>query len=119
MGDSGIAVQLTLLVLFLIVTAIVAFVVAWRVRNRVVRVFVGVLLLAMAAGCILFSTMAVLLVAALGIIALVMGAKTPQDNQPRGRMRNEESEKRDAWQPNKAAIGSDIRPSLPTKTRKT
>ena len=83
MGDSGIAVQLTLLVLFLIITATVAFVVAWRVRNRVVRVFVGVLLLAMAAGCSLFSTMAVLLVAALGVITLVMGAKTPKGNRPR------------------------------------
>ena len=81
MGDSGLAVQLSLIVLLLIVTAIAAFVVAWRVRNRVVRIFVGVLLLAMAAVFSLLSAVAVLLVAALGVIALVLGTKTPQDNR--------------------------------------
>jgi hypothetical protein len=65
----------------MIVTAIVAFVAAWRIRKRVVRVLVGVLLLAMAAACSLFSTIAALLVAALGIIALVLGTKTPQGNR--------------------------------------
>ena len=81
MGDSGIDVQLSLLLLLLIVTAIVAFVVAWRVRNRVVRVFIGVLLLVMAAACSLFSAMMVLLIAALGVIALVLAARTLQDNR--------------------------------------
>ncbi|MDB4444517.1 hypothetical protein N9174_04185 [bacterium] len=62
----------------MIVTAIVAFVVAWRVHNRAVRILVGVLLLAMAAACNLFSTIAVLMIAALRVTALVLATKTPQ-----------------------------------------
>jgi hypothetical protein len=77
MGDSDIAVQLSILTLLLVVTAIVAFVIACRVRNRVVRVLVGALLIAIAATCGLFSTMAGLLVAALGVTALVMATKIP------------------------------------------
>ena len=95
MGDSDIAAQLSLLVLLLIFTAIVAFVIAWRARNRVVRVLIGILLLAMAAACSLISAIAVLLVAALGVIALVLGTKTPQGNRSiteKSRIRSEETE---------------------------
>jgi hypothetical protein len=77
-GDSGFAAQISLLVILLIGASIVAFVVAWRIRSRVVLGFVGVLLLALAAGCSLFSALATLLVAALGVAALVLAARTPR-----------------------------------------
>ena len=119
MGDSGIDVQLSLLVLLLIFTAIVAFVAACRVRNRVVRVLVGIFLLATAAACSLFSAIAVLLVVALGFIALVLGIKTPKGNRPiteTSRMRNEETERRSGDTPTRSAsLSLDVSPSLHKK----
>ncbi len=120
MGDSGIAVQLSLLALLLIVAAIVAFVVAWRVRKRVVHVLVGILLLAMAAACSLFSAMAVLLVAVFGVTSLVLPTKTPQGNrsitETRG-MRNEETERwGDDSLESSVSLSSDVMPSLHKKS---
>jgi hypothetical protein len=64
-------------VLVLIVAAVIAFGVALRIRKRSVRILIGILLLALAAGCGLFSVTAVLLVGLMGAIALVLGARTP------------------------------------------
>jgi hypothetical protein len=80
LGDSGILVHLTLLSYFLIVLAILIFLIAWRIRRRVVRFLVGVILLVMAGTCVLFSILAVLFVAALGITALVLAFKIPPNS---------------------------------------
>ena len=77
MGDSDITVQLSLLSYLLIVTALVTFVVALCVRKRSVRILIGIFLFAMAATCVLFSIMAVLLVAALGVVTMILAIKTP------------------------------------------
>jgi hypothetical protein len=76
MGDSGMALRLSVLALLLVVGALVAFVVAWRVRRRVVRLGVGILLLGLAAACAVFSVLAVLRVAGLGVGALVLAFRT-------------------------------------------
>lgn len=81
MGDSGFAVQFSLLILVFVVGAIVAFLIAWCVRKRSVRFLVGVILLAGAAACNLFSVLAALLVTILGATALILAIKTPaQEN---------------------------------------
>jgi len=77
MGDSDITVQLSFLTYLLIVTAFVTFVVALCVHKRFVRILIGIFLFAMAATCVLFSMMAVLLVAALGVVTMVLAIKTP------------------------------------------
>ena len=77
MGDSDITLYLSLLAL-LIGGAVVAFVIAWRARKRAVRVTVGLLLLAVALVCGILSLLAALIVAALGVGALVLASKTPQ-----------------------------------------
>ncbi|UCG50501.1 MAG: hypothetical protein JSW58_09825 [Candidatus Latescibacterota bacterium] len=78
MGDSDIALYIAVLALIVILGAVIAFVIAWRVRKRTVRVTVGVLLLAVAAVCGVLSLLGGVLVAALGVAALVLAAKTPQ-----------------------------------------
>jgi hypothetical protein len=75
-GDSDFAVQLSALAIILIVVSIAVFVIAWRVRKRAVRLSIGVLLLVLAVTCGFFSTLAVLLIAVLGVSALVLAFKT-------------------------------------------
>ena len=77
MGDSDITVLLSFLTYLLIVIALVTFLVALWFRNRIVRILIGIFLFAMAATCVLFSMMAVLLVAALGVVTIVLAIKTP------------------------------------------
>jgi hypothetical protein len=78
MGDSDITLYLSVVAPFVIVGAIVAFAVAWRVRKRVVRITVGVILLAVALVCGILSLLAALSVAALGVAALILAGKTPR-----------------------------------------
>ena len=78
MGDSDITLYLSLLALLLVAGAILAFVVACRVRRRAVRVGAGIVLLALAAVCTILSLLATLLVAGLGISALILASKTPR-----------------------------------------
>ena len=77
MGDSDITLYLSVVALLVMAGTIVAFVIAWRVQRRIVRVTVGVILLAVAATCGILSILASLLVAALGVAALVLASKTP------------------------------------------
>lgn len=77
MGDSDIAFYLSVAALLVVVGAIIAFVVAIRVRQRAVRVSVGVILLAGASLCAIISILAALIVAAMGVSALILAAKTP------------------------------------------
>ena len=68
MGDSDITIYLSLVAIFILVGAVLAFIIAWRTRKQAVRVIVGVLLLALAAICSTFlSLMTTLFVAAQGI----------------------------------------------------
>ena len=76
MGDSDIAVQLSALAIVLTVVSIAAFVIAWRVRKRAVRLSIGVVLLVLAVTCGFFSTWTVLLIAALGVAAMVLAFRT-------------------------------------------
>jgi len=78
MGDSDVTLYLSVVALVVMVIAIVAFVIAWRVRKRSVRVAVGVILLALAAVCGILSLVASLIVAALGVGALILASKTPR-----------------------------------------
>jgi hypothetical protein len=82
MGDSDFALYLSLLALLVIGGAVVVFIVVWRVRKRAVRVTVGVLLLAVAAVCGILSLLAALVVAALGVGALVLASKMPRSDAP-------------------------------------
>lgn len=77
MGDSDIVLYLSVAALFVVVGAFVAFVIAWRVRKRAVRLIVGVVLLAVAAICAILSFLASLVVAALGVGSLVLAARSP------------------------------------------
>ena len=78
MGDSDIALYFSVAVLLVVVGAIIAFLIACRSRQRAVRIGVGVILLAVAAVCAILSLLAAMLVAALGVLALVLASKTPQ-----------------------------------------
>lgn len=78
MGDSDIAFHFSVAALLVVGGAIIAFLIACRSRRRAVRVGTGVILLAVAAMCVILSLLAALLVAALGVVALVMASKTPQ-----------------------------------------
>jgi len=77
MGDSDITVLLSFLTYLMIVTSIVTFAVALGIRKRFVRVLISIFLFTMAATCVLFSMMAVLLVATLGAVTMVLAIKTP------------------------------------------
>ncbi|MGD8699714.1 MAG: hypothetical protein PVJ43_10515 [Gemmatimonadales bacterium] len=78
MGDSDFGFYLFVAALLVMVGAIVAFVIAWRSRQRAVRVAVGVILLAVAAVCPVLSVLVAFLVGALGVSALVLASKAPQ-----------------------------------------
>ena len=78
MGDSDITAYLSLLALFVIVGAVIAFAVALRVRRRTFRVAVGVLLLVVAALSSILSLLATLLVAVLGVATVFLASRTPQ-----------------------------------------
>jgi hypothetical protein len=78
MGDSNITLYLSVVALLVVVGAIIAFIVALRVRQRSVRFGVGVILLAVAAMCAILSILATLLIAALGVFALILASKTPR-----------------------------------------
>jgi hypothetical protein len=78
MGDSDITLYLSVVALLVVVGAIIAFVIALRVRQKAVPVGVGVILLAVAAVCAILSFLAALLVAALGVSALILASKTPR-----------------------------------------
>lgn len=78
MGDSDFGFYLFFAALLVMVGAIVAFIIAWRSRQRAVRVAVGVILLATAAVSAVLSLLEAFLVAALGVSALVLASKTPQ-----------------------------------------
>lgn len=77
MGDSDITVLFSFLTYLMIVTTIVTFVVALWIRKRFVRILISIFLFTMAATCVLFSMMAVLLVATLGAVTMVLAIKTP------------------------------------------
>jgi hypothetical protein len=77
MGDSDIVQYLSAAALILVLGAVVAFVIAWRVRTRAVRVIVGVMLLVVAALCAIFSFLASLVVAALGVASLILAVRAP------------------------------------------
>jgi len=64
--------------LLVMVGSIAAFIIAWRVRRRGVRLTVGVILLAIAAVCSILSLLATLVVGALGIGCLIMAVNMPQ-----------------------------------------
>jgi len=87
MGDSAITPYLSVVALLVVVVAMIAFVVALRVRQRTVRVGVGVILIAVAAVCAILSILAGLLVASLGVYALILASNTPRGRRwkPNGR----------------------------------
>jgi len=60
------------------VASIAVAAVAWRIRNRRVRFGVGASLLIVAAGCVLLSSAASLVVGGLGITVLILGMRTPR-----------------------------------------
>lgn len=76
MGDSDITMYLNLLSLAIVVGAMIAFLVAWRLRSRIQRIIIGVLLLAMGIFSVSLSLLAALFVAGLGMAALVLGSAT-------------------------------------------
>ena len=76
MGDSDAVLYLSAAALIVVVGAVAAFVIAWRVRRKAVRVIVGVMLLAVAALCVVLSFLASLVVAALGAWSLVLAARS-------------------------------------------
>ena len=78
MGDSDITAYLSVLAFLVVVGAIIAFAVALRVRRKTFRAAVGILLLAVAALSSILSMLATLLVASLGVAALVLASRTPQ-----------------------------------------
>jgi hypothetical protein len=80
-GDSDFTTYVTYLSSLIIVGALIALIVAWRIRKRAVRVTLGILLLAVASVSGVLSALAMLFVAALGFAAIVMAAKTPQCSQ--------------------------------------
>jgi hypothetical protein len=82
MGDSGIVTTISVLALLLVIAAVAAFVVAWRVRSRALRAMIGVLLLASAFACGVLSALAAMSVAALGVGALVLAARRVEEPHP-------------------------------------
>jgi len=82
MGDSGIVTTISVLALLLVIAAVAAFVVAWRVRSRKLRAIVGILLLASALVCGIFSALAAMSVATLGFGALVLAARRVKAPHP-------------------------------------
>lgn len=76
MGDSDITVFLSILALVLVSVAIMVFIIGCRVRKRGIRILIGLLLLAAAFGCHLFSFLASMLVGILGVVTLILAFKT-------------------------------------------
>ena len=77
MGDSDITLYLSGLALYVMLGAIVAFIIAWRVQKKIVRTAIGGALLVTSVFCIFLSLSAALIVASLGIVVLILARKTP------------------------------------------
>jgi len=73
MGDSDIAIYLSLLALAVTIASVVVAVVAWRIKNRQLRIGVGVSLLIIAGSFVLLSFFASLLIGGLGLVTLLLG----------------------------------------------
>ena len=82
MGDSGISIYFSVAALVLVAGAVTAFVVAWRVKNRTLRIVVGILLLATAILSSFLSTLAMLVIAVLGVCALVLATRSAEGKKP-------------------------------------
>jgi hypothetical protein len=89
MGDSDIVLYLSVAALIAVMGAVVAFVIAWRVGKRSVRLVVGVMLLVLAALCAILSFLATLVVAALGIGSLILAARSPTQDSALPQTRRE------------------------------
>jgi hypothetical protein len=87
MGDSDFALYLSVVAILVMVGSVIAFTIAWRVRKRPFRIVVGVLLVAVAALCAIFSFLATLIVAALGVWALVLAGRTQTQESSRPKAR--------------------------------
>jgi hypothetical protein len=87
MGDSDFALYLSVVAILVMVGSVIAFIIAWRVRKRPVRIVVGVLLLAVAALCAILSFLATLIVAALGVASLVLAGRTQTQDSSRPKAR--------------------------------
>jgi hypothetical protein len=79
MGDSDFTWLASVVAIAVVVVALIAFVIAWRVRKRAVRVVIGILLLAAAALCGILSLWATLVVNALGVAALGLAFAKPRN----------------------------------------
>lgn len=78
MGDSDIMIYLSVLAGFVIVSAVVAFVVALCARKKAVRAGIGICLLAVAMLSAVLSLLSAVVVAALGVAALALAGRTPR-----------------------------------------
>ena len=76
MGDSNIATYLSVLALVVTIASVVMAVIAWRIKNRPLRIGVGVSLLIVAVGFVLLSFFASLLIGGLGLVILLLGLRT-------------------------------------------
>jgi len=78
MGDSDLVTYFSFFTLIVAVASIALAAVAWRTRNRRLRLGVGAALLIVAAGCLLLSFAASLLTGGLGFTVLILGIRTPR-----------------------------------------
>jgi hypothetical protein len=76
MGDSGIAAHAAIMASILIAVSIAAVFLAWRVRNKILRIVVGLSLVLLAGASGVLSIIAALVLGALGLATLISGVKT-------------------------------------------
>lgn len=76
MGDSGINAHVVILALVLIAVSIATVFLAWRVRNKTLRIVLGVFLVLLAGFSGVLSVIAALVIGVLGLATLIAGAKT-------------------------------------------
>ncbi len=80
MGDSGLMTFLGVLAISAVIVAVILAAVAWRVRNRTLRISIGSGLVILGLCCTVLSIAAFILVGGLGVAVIVLGVRTRQDD---------------------------------------
>ncbi len=78
MGDSNIAIYLSVLALVVTIASVVVAVMAWRIKSKSFRIGAGISLLIIAGSFVVLSFFASLLIGGLGLVILLPGIRGNQ-----------------------------------------
>jgi hypothetical protein len=75
-GDSGLTMYLAIAAMSVIVVALILAAVAWRVRNRTLRIYIGLGLIVLGLFFTVLSLAGFVLVGGMGVAVMILGVRT-------------------------------------------